>query len=120
MKKVKKQILLVLLVLLAGNVALFAQEGRVISGIVKDGDGSPVPGATITVKGTPQTVITDESGRYTVTLTGKNNTLIVSSVGFTSREVKPGSSGMLDIELSSAAADMDEVVVTALGVKRDK
>ena len=120
MKKLKKPILLVLLILLVGNIVLLAQEKLTISGVVKDDSGNPVPAATVTVKGTPQTVFTDENGRYIVTVDGKNVTLLISSVGFTSKEVKAGDSGALDITLSSSSADMDEVIVTALGVKRDK
>ncbi|HRP57634.1 SusC/RagA family TonB-linked outer membrane protein [Agriterribacter sp.] len=120
MKKVKKQILLVSLILLAGNIALFAQEGRVISGTVKDDGGNPVAGATILVKGSPATAVTDENGRYSITTDRKNTVLLISSVGFTSKEIKTGDATTLDIEISASAADMDEVIVTALGVKRDK
>lgn len=120
MKKVKKQILLVLLVLLAGNITLFAQEGQVISGTVKDGKGNPVAGATILVKGSTATAVTDENGRYSITIDRKNAVLLISSVGYTSKEVKTGNASTMDIEMSASAADMDEVVVTALGVKRDK
>ena len=117
MKKVKKQILLVSLILLAGNIALFAQEGRVISGTVKDDGGNPVAGATILVKGSPATAVTDENGRYSITTDRKNTVLLISSVGFTSKEIKTGDATTLDIEISASAADMDEVIVTAVGVK---
>jgi iron complex outermembrane receptor protein len=72
------------------------------------------------VKGTPLSTITDENGHYSITVTSKNPVLVISSVGFTTKELKPGSEATFDIALSSSAADMDEVVVTALGVKRDK
>ncbi|MGN6436661.1 MAG: SusC/RagA family TonB-linked outer membrane protein [Agriterribacter sp.] len=120
MKRIKKPILLVTLLLLMGNLCLLAQEKRTISGVVRDDQGNAVPGASVTVKGTLQTAVTDEKGRYTLSVTGANPTLLVSSVGFTTKELKAGDSNTLDIEMSSSAADMEEVVVTALGVKRDK
>lgn len=108
------------MIFLVSSISLFAQEGRVISGIVKDDKGSPVAGATVLVKGSPATAVTDENGRYSVTTDKKGAVLLISSVGFTSKEIKTGDATTLDVELSTSAADMDEIVVTALGVKRDK
>lgn len=120
MKKVKRHSLLVLLILLVGNFSLLAQEGRSITGIVKDDKGNPIPGATVAIKGSPVLVVTDENGKYTISAPNKNAVLVVTSVGYTTKEMKPGELTAFDIEMSSSAADMDEVVVTALGVKRDK
>ena len=120
MKKCKKTLLLLSMIFLVSSISLFAQEGRVISGIVKDDRGNPVAGATVLVKGSPATAVTDENGRYSITTDKKSAVLLISSVGFTSKEIKTGDATTLDVELLTSAADMDEVVVTALGVKRDK
>lgn len=120
MKKCKKTLLLLSMIFLVSSISLFAQEGRVISGIVKDDKGNPVAGATVLVKGSPATAVTDENGRYSITTDKKSAVLLISSVGFTSKEIKTGDATTLDVELSTSAADMDEIVVTALGVKRDK
>ena len=120
MKKCKKTLLLLSMIFLVSSISLFAQEGRVITGIVKDDRGNPVAGATVLVKGSPATAVTDENGRYSITTDKKSAVLLISSVGFTSKEIKTGDATTLDVELLTSAADMDEVVVTALGVKRDK
>ncbi|MBX3242082.1 MAG: SusC/RagA family TonB-linked outer membrane protein [Chitinophagaceae bacterium] len=120
MKKCKPQFLWLVSLLLMCNMALYAQEGRIVSGVVKDDKGNPVIGATVSIKGSPASVFTDDDGKYSITVSGRNAVLLISSVGFTTKEVRPGESTNLDVELESSAADMDEIVVTALGVKRDK
>lgn len=110
-----------LFVLLLGiSTIASAQEKRTISGVVKDDKGSPVPAATVTVKGMHISAITDENGRYVINVTTKNPTLIISSIGFTSKELKAGEGNTLDAVITSSATDIEEVVVTALGVKREK
>lgn len=121
MQEFKKMFLLMLTVLLSGNMLLFAQQQtRSVTGTVKDDKGSPVIGSTVTVKGTPESTYTDDEGKFSVTVANPNAILVISSIGYTTKEVKVGSSASLDIQLESSAADMEEVVVTALGVKRDK
>jgi len=120
MRKPQRPVLLVMAICLMSITCLFAQVKRTITGVIKDDKGNPVPAATVTVKGTPQSTFTDDGGRYSVSVTGQNITLLVSSVGFTTKEVQLGTENTLDISIASSAADVAEVVVTALGVKRDK
>lgn len=114
-----KRLLLVFFTLLLVNV-LFAQVKRTITGVVNDNNGKPVPSATVSVKGTTQSVITDENGRYSITVDETNAVLVFSSVNFAKRELVVGNSTTLDASLTlSDATAMTEVVVTALGIKRE-
>ena len=92
-----------------------AQTGKV-SGVVKDTNGEPLIGATVMVKGTTNGVSTDVDGKFTIgNAAGK--TLVVSYVGFKTKEVKAANAG--NIVLESSSQSLDEVVVTAeFGLKR--
>jgi iron complex outermembrane recepter protein len=116
----KMSIFMVLVLLMGMSTIAYSQEKRTISGVVRDDKGNPVPSATVTLKGTPQTVVTDENGRYTINVTTKNPTLVISSVGFSTKELKAVEGSSFDVTVASSSTDIDEVVVTALGVKRDK
>ncbi|MEP7377662.1 MAG: SusC/RagA family TonB-linked outer membrane protein [Chitinophagaceae bacterium] len=113
-----KRLLLVLFTLLLSNMLLLAQVKRTITGVVNDNNGQPVPSATVSVKGTSQSVITDENGRYSITVEKSNPVLVFSSVSFTSRELAVGNSSTLDVSLVATAGDLGEVVVTSLGISK--
>ncbi|MEI9912763.1 MAG: TonB-dependent receptor plug domain-containing protein [Bacteroidota bacterium] len=115
-----KQLIIVFLLLLTSNTILLAQGRRTITGVVNDNNGKPLPSATVSVKGTAQSVVTDESGRYSITVDNSNAVLVFSSVSFTSKEIAVGSSNSLNAKLETAAGELSEVVVTALGIKREK
>ncbi|WP_445738735.1 SusC/RagA family TonB-linked outer membrane protein [Mariniflexile sp.] len=109
----------ILTLLLALVVQLtFAQE-RTISGTVTDASGLPLPGATVLVKGTSSGTSTDFDGKYSI----KANTgaaLVFSFVGYTTKEVRVGSSNTINQQLLEDATALEEVVVTALGITREK
>lgn len=91
-----------------------------ISGVVtsKD-DGLPIIGASIVEKGTTNGTITNFDGEYNISVE-KNATLIFSYVGMESKEIKVGAQTKIDIILQSNAIAIDEVVVTAMGVRQEK
>lgn len=105
----------VVLLLATGN--LRAQE-RTITGMVKAADGAqPVSGATVTVKGTRNTVTTNDQGTFTIkAATGQ--TLVVSAIGFKAVERSVGTQPVMNFDLADANAEMEQVVVTALGIRR--
>ncbi|MGB5418270.1 SusC/RagA family TonB-linked outer membrane protein [Algibacter sp.] len=109
----------ILTLLLAFVVQLsFAQE-KTISGIVSDGSGLPLPGATVLVKGTSSGTSSDFDGKYSIN-TNQGSTLIFSFVGYTTKEVKVGASNSINVTMQEDAEALEEVVVTALGIKREE
>ena len=118
MKKRNKRFLLVLLAVVISNSLLLAQVKRTITGVVTDSNGKPVPSATVSLKGTTQSVVTDDNGRYSITVDKSNPVLVISSVSFTQQEVPVGNSSSLTTTLQGSASDLTEVVVTSLGITK--
>ena len=118
MKKMTKRVMLCLL--LGLTVLVSAAQQRRITGTVKDDKGSPVAGATFTIKGTNIAGATDENGNYSVTVNDANAVLVFSSVSFATREVAVGQGNTLNVVLNPADGALTEVVVTALGIKREQ
>lgn len=98
---------------------LSVQQTIDITGVVKDDVGEPVIGANILVKGTNNGVITDMEGRFSLKIPQANALLVVSYIGYISQEIQVGDKRSLTIILHPATEDLGEVVVTALGIKRE-
>ncbi|PZR07608.1 MAG: SusC/RagA family TonB-linked outer membrane protein [Flavobacterium psychrophilum] len=92
----------------------------VIRGKILDNDGFPLPGAAIMEKGTKNVANTDIDGNFTITVSNVSATLIVSYVGFETAEVELQGKTVLNIKLTTSANELSEVVVTALGIKREE
>ncbi len=105
-----------LLLLLSGSLS--AQQ-RTITGNVTDTEG-PLIGATIMAEGTTLGTVTDFDGHFELTLPDEVDQLVVTYTGYQSLTMTLGAETSLSISLSESALDLDEVVVTALGVKREK
>ena len=101
--------------LLAGGL-LFAQ--KTVSGNVTDDEGVPLPGATVIVIETNSGTTTDFDGNFTISAE-EGQTLAFSFVGYTTQEIQVGNSSTYNITLDSNNA-LDEVVVTSLGIARQK
>ena len=95
----------------------FSVQAQSISGTVSDENGVPLPGATVLVEGTQNGVSTDFDGNYSIDASS-GDTLVFSFVGYTSQSVVVGSSATVNVSLQPDNA-LSEVVVTALGVKRN-
>ncbi|MCL3781817.1 SusC/RagA family TonB-linked outer membrane protein [Prolixibacteraceae bacterium JC049] len=89
-----------------------------VTGTVSDTDGESLPGVTVVVKGTTNGNITDVDGKYTITAPNSNSTLIFSFVGMKTQEVALEGKSVVNIVMESSATEVDEVTVTALGVKK--
>jgi TonB-linked SusC/RagA family outer membrane protein len=90
--------------------------GKVISSV----NGESLPGVTVIIKGTQSGTITDIDGKFNLEVPGESSVLKFSYVGFETQEVTVGSRRVIEIELKESASALDEVVVTALGIKREE
>lgn len=102
------------------QTAINQQSKIKITGTVVDQAGIPIIGANITVKNQTGTgTITDIDGRFTLEIPA-NSTLSISYIGYKNQEIRVTSSKPLTIKLQDDAEVLDEVVVTALGIKREE
>ncbi|HEY9185430.1 MAG TPA: SusC/RagA family TonB-linked outer membrane protein [Salegentibacter sp.] len=109
----------ILTLLLAFVVQItFAQE-QTITGTVTDEDGLPLPGVNVLVKGTSAGTQTDFDGNYSITA-DQGDVLVFSFVGLETAEYPVGNNTTIDVVLQADAAQLEEVVVTALGIQREK
>lgn len=106
----------VLLLLAASAMAQNVVSGRVTS----SEDGSGMPGVNILVKGSSQGTITDVNGEFALTIPSPSSTLVFSFVGFISQEVNVDGRANINVVLATDARQLSEVVITALGVEKDK
>ena len=90
-----------------------------ITGTVVDNTGEPAIGATVRVKNGQHGVVTDIDGKFTIDVP-KGSTLVVSYIGTQTQEVQVGNTHDLHITMQPTARQIDEVVVTALGIKRSE
>jgi len=115
--KTKINLFLTLLMVLSAQL-LFAQ-GKTISGTVSDQDGIPLPGATVLVKGTTNGVSTDFDGNYSIE--AENGDIIVFSfIGYITTEINVANSTTINVSLKTDSQQLEEVVITAQGIKREK
>lgn len=116
MKSTTKRILMLLLALVVH--LSYAQE-TTITGKVTDDQGLPLPGVNILIKNTNNGTQTDFEGLYSIQAS-LGNVLIFRYLGFSDKEITVGSNTTLNVQLASSAAELDEVIVTAQGIKREK
>ncbi|MFW0737361.1 SusC/RagA family TonB-linked outer membrane protein [Flavobacterium sp. T12S277] len=107
---------LVLLLVLVAQLT-FAQE-RAVSGTVSDNTGMPLPGVSVLVKGTKTGTQTDFDGKYSIKASS-NQVLVFSYIGMKTQEVAATSSAINVKLLDGAAQQLESVVVTAFGIKRN-
>ncbi len=110
----KKSLLLLLVFLCTVSYSAFAQK---VSGKVTGADKEPLPGAYVLVKGTSTGTVTDEKGEFSLT-TALTNTLVFSFTGFQTLEEPINGRNVVDVVMLEAAAQLDEAVVTALGMSK--
>ncbi|WP_299390554.1 SusC/RagA family TonB-linked outer membrane protein [uncultured Gelidibacter sp.] len=114
----EKRLLLILLCFIGFQA--FAQE-RILTGEVSDKNGIPVVGASVYIKNTTKGAVTDLDGKFSFSAPDKNDAvLVISSVGFNTQEITIGANATFKVTLLENLEDLDEVVVTALGIKREK
>ena len=110
---------MILLYLLIGIGWTVAQTVKVSGTVISDEDGQPIIGAAVTVRGAANAgTVTDMDGRYTLNVPASAKTLIISYVGMRSEEIPISDKHVTTVLRANLA--LDEVVVTALGISREK
>lgn len=92
----------------------------VVRGRVTDVNGEPLIGVNIKSKGTSKGTVTDAKGNYFLSITSDHNVLVFSYVGFITREIAVQKTQQVNVQLAADPKSLNEVVVTALGIKRDE
>lgn len=96
-------------------------QQRVITGkVISDEDNQGLPGATVLVKGTTVGTTTDLDGNYSIVVPQGSNVLIYSFVGLKTTEESIGNRSVINVILTTDASQLSEVVVTAIGIEKDK
>ena len=108
--------IIVLLIMLCSGV-VFAQTGP-ITGTVTGDNKEPLPGVTVLVAGTSQGALTDTEGKYTINAPA-NATLTFSFIGYARQTISVGARSVVDVQLVQEAQNLEEYVVTALGIQRE-
>lgn len=107
-----------LIVFLFFLVPLFAQAQSTVSGRVLKDDGTPVEGASVTLKGKGKGTKTDANGNFSISA-AKGDVLVISSVNFLTQQVTVGNAASITVKLKQVDKTLDEVVVTAMDIKRN-
>lgn len=104
---------------MGGGTAYAQTQAGEVTGIVYDSNGEPLIGAVVSVKGTNRGAATDADGKFRLQAK-PGQVLVVSYVGAKTQEVAVGAARSYTVTLKSTTQNLDEVVVTALGIKKDK
>lgn len=111
-----RKVLVILTMCLALTVSAMAQ--LTVTGRVTGEDGLGIPGASVLEKGTTNGTVTNLDGDYTLRVGNNNATLVFSFMGYTSQEVALQGRSSVNVTLQVSTLAVDEVVVTALGIRR--
>lgn len=114
-----KKILLIMCAI-AISWGSYAQNVTVSGTVTSTEDGSVLPGVNVLVKGTTTGTATDADGKYSLNVPASGGTLVFSFIGLKAQEIEIGGRTTIDISLALDATELSEVVVTALGIEREK
>ena len=114
-----KKLLPIFFLALMLPLGLWSQNITVTGKVVSSDDGFGLPGVTVTIKGEAAGTVTDIDGNYSIGVDSKG-TLVFSFVGFTTQEIKVNGRNKINVTMDQDAQMLDDVVVTALGIKRQK
>jgi TonB-dependent starch-binding outer membrane protein SusC len=114
----KKNLLFSLLLFFGLSLSMIAQDRRITGKIVSSGDGSPLQGVNVQIKGTTKGTSTDATGSYAVSVPDGKGTLEIRSVGFTTKTFQIGSQSVINIALEESDNSIGEVVVVGYGTQK--
>ncbi|WP_099708636.1 SusC/RagA family TonB-linked outer membrane protein [Flavobacterium sp. 9] len=112
-----KQIMLIFMIVFTAQVSL--AQVKTIKGLVSDQNGLPLPGVTVVIQGTKTATQSDYDGKYTIQAS-TGDVLVFSYIGIKTKAVTVAGSATINVVLTEDAQNLNEVVVTALGIKRQK
>ena len=115
-----KRRLLSFFVFLLFAIQANAQDKTVTGTITSKTDGLPLPGVTIRVKGAKQGAMTSANGKFSIVVPGSATLADISYIGYVAQTVTIPSSNVIHVALSEDAKQLDQVVVTAMGISRKK
>ncbi len=104
----------------SGSGFTASQQVKTVTGTITDRSGQALPGVTIVVKKTTNGTITDINGRFELSGVPATGTLVFSFVGMKTREIPVGDKTSFNVRMEEETIGVDEVVVTALGMEREK
>jgi TonB-linked SusC/RagA family outer membrane protein len=113
---------LLCMILLVGTSMVMGQSAQlnVLGNVTSSEDGLPLPGVSIILKGTSKGVTTDFDGNYSIEVPTGDAILVFSYLGFQEQEISVDNRSTLNVSMLEDAEALDEVIVTALGIKRDQ
>jgi len=97
---------------------IFAQT--IVKGNVRDDQGKPVTGATVSVKGTQTNAATDTAGNFSIEVPGQNSILVFSSVGYAPKEEKVGNRTDISTTMLTSTSDLEQVIVVGYGTQKKR
>jgi iron complex outermembrane recepter protein len=97
-----------------------SQQGITVTGTIVDSKGEPLAGVNVVIEGTTTGVITDINGKFSIQVPGEKTVLVVSYIGFLTEKVEVGTQRDFKVTLAEDIRQLNEVVVTAFGLKREE
>ncbi|HKK81615.1 MAG TPA: carboxypeptidase-like regulatory domain-containing protein, partial [Prolixibacteraceae bacterium] len=116
--KARLMLLVVLMLATGGAISSASAQGNTYSGKVLDAEGSPLIGVNVMVEGTTVGTVTDVDGNFSLSYSADGATLIVSFIGYKTKEVEAGAGDNLTITLEEDLMGIDQVVVVGYGVQK--
>ncbi|MBN1598810.1 MAG: SusC/RagA family TonB-linked outer membrane protein [Bacteroidales bacterium] len=113
-----KRITSILVCLAFLGLSVYGQDIQITGKVTSADDGSALPGVSVVIKGTQQGVSTNVDGNYSITAPS-DATLVFTFVGMEDQEVQVGGQTTIDVQLTSGLVEVEEVVVVALGMRKD-
>ncbi len=114
-----KKLLLIWVLVMTACGSLFAQTRQVTGKVTSSEDGAALPGVSVSLKGTARGTTTGADGSYKISV-GEGSVLVFGFVGYKQQTISVGSQTAINVVLASDASELNEVVVTALGLTRTK
>src|SRR5688500_2516461 len=116
--KQRYPIFALMLLFAMGSFSAFAQ--RTVSGEVTDAGGTGMPGVNVIVQASCVGASTDAAGSYSIVVSNDATTLVFSFIGYATQEAEIGNRSTVSVTMTEDTRQLGEVVVTALGVEREK